>query len=226
MTTKKLELDSNPVYAFKLSQNSNYEFNFVLLTPENKFLHTPVMCKDYFQDILWCEHTGGEGSIYGLNWKSGMLDINKNKFKMAILGGQVKMEEHIKSLKSFINKFEDALGFSHTSIKKTTKDTDIVLTFSKEWTSAPPMISAFTTLIRLGALYGGGDIIEYLTGLKTIKYFPYMNVEIERLAFTLPKLKSLLAGNPFKFEYKELSGMHYAHGMGIVGFKSFVKVEE
>lgn len=224
MKTKiKLELNEEPVYPLKYNQISNYGFQFVLLD-KNQYLHTPVMCKDYFQDILWSEYLKKNTSnVYGLSWEPGRVDFKRGRLRMAIDGGAVSMAKRVPYLEKFLNAFEDSLGFKRSVVIPTTNTKVLVVDFSKEWTTCGPLISAFTTLIRISGLYTGGDAFEYLSS--PMENPPaYMKVEIARLKSTLPKLKSLLAGNTFNFPWEKLSMAMYAHGMGIMNLTDYVKV--
>ena len=41
-------------------------FKFTFLDDDNKGMHTPACCKDYFQDLFWVEHMKKElGEVYG-----------------------------------------------------------------------------------------------------------------------------------------------------------------
>lgn len=226
-----MEIDLTPIRNFRYIQISNHSFQFLLLDENNKALHSPFECKDYLQDIFYCEYTGNSHEIWGLLWKKGMLNTDVETFKMALLGGRETLKGRIPHLKSFLNQLEDAQGIPHTEVYETPNEKHIVVEFSKKWTESGPLLSAYTTAIRLAGTYEGGDIIEYLQNLwklfKTGKedVFPrYMRVDVERLNLSIGKLAALLQGKQVECCWEDFTDIEVVHDTGIIGYSDFPMV--
>lgn len=220
-----ITLNKTPLFAYHYNQESNYKFEFALINNDGKLLTTPYMCKDYLTDLFWSEYTGKKGSQYGFNWEPGRIDMSDETFRLAVMGNTVDLESQIGNLTSFINAFEDAQGFKRSVIHKTTSKNDIVVEFSKEWTTCAPLVSTLTTLIRAGGMYIAGENIKtYLQKLKNMKtadMLDYMRKEVERFNITLPRMLAVLSGAKVEYDWNKLSVMGYAHACGIVGFSEF-----
>jgi hypothetical protein len=244
---EKIAVDLRPVNTFRYNQISNYKFQFVLLGDENQALHTPVECKDYFQDIFFTESTGISTDVYGIHWEQGRVTPGEY-YRIALLGGEVSnLEQLLPNIQMFVNDFENALGFPCSHFYPTENPGVVVVEFPKEWTVNGPMISAFTSLLRLGWLYTGEEsVLKYLKkiaiykdDLKRPQNFPrFMKVEIKRLDNTIRKLASLLKGKKYEKkwddieipsdidpDYLEEFMIEYIHDFGLVDCKDFPQEE-
>ena len=226
-TKPVIKVDIVPVNTFSYSQISNHKFEFALVNKENKLVHTPFQCKDYFQDIFWTEFTQKSGSAHGLLWKPNLIDVTEKTFRFAINGGALVMEDKIDVIEAFLNKFDSALGFELSKVYPTTSKYMIIIEFSSEWVQMPPLLSAFTTLIRLSSMYKiGEDVKEYLAFLISHQsdVFPHMNVEIGRLTNTRAKLLALLQNKKPTYTWDKIQQMMSAHNLGIMNDNSFPTV--
>lgn len=236
MDEQKLHVDLTPIASFRYSEISNYQFQFLLLGKNNQALHTPVQCKDYFQDIFFTEATGVPADVYGLEWRKGMVDTDVEYFRMALNGGSLELESHIPAFQTFLNAFDSALGFRPSVVLPTDNPKIIVVDFSKEWTTGGPLLSAYTTLIRLAQLYSGEDVMEYLKKIheykdinKRPKDFPqYMGKEISRLDRTITKLAALLQGKKPESVWEDFKNstniVRDVHDLGVVNYPQFPTV--
>lgn len=229
-----IKIDESPLKTFAYSQIQNYGFSFVLLNEKFQALHTPFMCKDYLQDMFWAEYTGAtEQTVYGLTWGKGSFSVEQDRFPLCVLGGKFKMKERIPYLTELLNRFEAPLGIPLTVIEETQHDHAIVCMMPKAWTTNGPMLSSYTSLIRISGAYKGGDPIAYLKELnkpvmcpKTYKQLwtpdpSYMTPDIGRLSTTLPRFAALLHGNRPVTEWADTKNMTAAHNLGIMGFTGF-----
>lgn len=226
-----LTVDLSPINEFRYSQVDNYNFQYILLDENLRAVHSPFMCKDYLQDIFYCEYTGNSAGIWGINWKPGMLNINVDYFHMVLHGGSIEMRSKIPTLLSFVNQFELAQGIPLTEIEETEDDKMIVIKFSKQWTQNGPLLSAYTTLLRIGGTYSLEETpIEYLQRLlKEYKQTPvpfhqYMLHDVQRLPSFLEKLNALLYGQKVEHDWKSFSSIGLVHNTGIMGYKNFPKL--
>lgn len=223
-----LTIDLSPIEEFKYNQISNHKFEFVLLNPELKAIHSAFECKDYLQDIFYCEHNNRTSSIYGLKWKPGMFDVHQPRFFLALNGGTEKIGLRTEQLQKFLNTFEEVLGIEPTQVFPTESEKIIVLNFSIDWTINGPMLSAYTTLIRAAGSYEEGDVLEYLQDLvaEKIKAPAYVGIERARLAEgNLEKIAALLQGKRPEYSWSDLNSIQQAHDTGITNFSSFPRVK-
>ena len=223
-----LKIDMTPIRSFSYNQISNHYFQFLLLNEKYKAMHTPFQCKDYLQDMFWVEHTGNNQEVYGMEWEQGMLDPSEPFFNLAILGGKFTMKDRIPHLLKFLNTFEDSQGFVRSEIFETEDEHNIVIRFSKEWTQNGPLLSSFTTLIRLSGAYMSEDVVEYIKKVLENKLEnppAYMSPEISRMSSMYNKLLALLKGYKVNHAWENIESIMMAHHTGIVGFKEFPTAE-
>lgn len=233
---EKLHVDLSPVKSFRYIEISNYLFQFLMLGENHQALHTPFQCKDYLHDIFFTESTGIPTDVYGISWRKGMLNTDVDFFNMALNGGSVELEGYIPAFQSFLTVFETALGIPATIVSPTDDSKTIVLTFHKDWTVGSPILSAYTTLIRLAALYEGGDVLEYLHKIheyknpekKPANLPKYMSKEIGRLDRTLNRLAALLQGKRPDDVWANHVGtdnvIRDVHDLGIFNYVNFPQV--
>jgi hypothetical protein len=225
----KRHISTEPKYPYYYNQISNHNFELALLTQDgSQILHTVVQCKDYFQDMFWCEYNNVEGDVYGLSWKPGMIDTNAEFHEMALFGGSVLMEPHAENLQKLINYFDEAQGFPLTTVTTTDNKKIIIVKFSREWTTAGPLLSALTSIIRISGSYIGQDPIVFFTELLRAKVaggsLPgpvYSHVDISRLPVIFSKLMALLHGSKVVLPWSDIKSTGSAHNTGICGWAGF-----
>jgi len=228
-----IKLDTVPTFNFTYYQISNFDFCVSFVDKNNKVLTTPTPCKDYLQDIIWSETTGKSIDVYGLKWKQGNFDITTPTTKLALFGGLVKLNGMVENMQVFLNHFDKAQGMEPSKIYLTEDDKVIVVEFDSNWTKGGgPLISAFTTAIRVCGLYTGEAPIDYLKKVfdaykKTKSIKPdYMKVEVARLETNLKKLAALLAGMKTKYSWHDIDGHNFyeVHSYGITNCYDFPAV--
>lgn len=229
-----LTIDLNPIKEFRYNQIGNHNFNFLLLDKKLRAVHSPFQCKDYLQDIFFCEYTGQSANIYGMSWKQGMFDTTGPRFNMALMGGKAVLRDSMKTMQAFVNIFEKAIKIPKSKIEETNIPENVVIRFSKKWTENGPLLSTFTTLIRLSGAYKEGDPFEYLQGL--LKYVrenptfyttnnnpfpPFMNVDLMRLESYIWKLKAVLEGEKVQHKWTDFTNIQYVHDVGISRYADY-----
>ena len=239
MTKKKLQVeekeritvDLNPVRNFQYCQISNHNFNYLLTDKDYRALHTPTPCKDYLQDIFFTEYTGEASEVYGLHWEQGMFDTSQEFFNLAIMGGNYELESKIPQMEAILQSLDKAQGIPLTTVLPTNNPKIILIKFHKDWTRNGPTLSAYTSMVRIGAYYQGEEPMEFLKKMlsysgsnKPADLPVYMNVEIGRLSRTIDKFAALYAGEKAECPWEDFKGLGATtriHDMGIVNFKKF-----
>jgi len=229
--SEKVHVDMTPIKEFRYCQISNHKFQYLLVDKNYRALHSPFECKDYIQDIFYTEYTGHSGEIWGMLWKQGMLDMDVEYFKLALHGGSLELEEKAPHLQKFLNTFEEALGIPESKVYGTDDPKIIVVEFNKEWTVNGPLLSAYTTLIRISGGYAGKESpMEYLKELSKYssweqtppnKYPRYITPDVGNLGTSLNRFSALLKGLRPKHDWNSFNNMSRVHNTGIVGFKQF-----
>jgi hypothetical protein len=230
---QKIHVNLTPVFAYNYNQISNHEFQLALCNNKYQILHTMFQCKDYFQDILWCEYNKKSEHVYGLKWEPGNLNINDDTFRLVLLYREESMEERAPFIQQLVNYFDAAQGFRPTKVLPTDDPSTIVVEFDSAWTKSGPLISAFTTIVRISGLYKGEDPIEYFKSMLSLtrsqfswKVGKYSRVDSVRLPTTLPKLAALLAGKTVDLPWTSFPTANYAHSTGIYGYPNFPTVQD
>lgn len=211
-------------------------FTFTFIDANNRGLHSPAQCKDYFQDLFWSEYNGKPCSVWGFTWKPGTLSKDAKTYRVALQEKGSKLMELAPQLLGFLHHFEGAQNFLYSGVYDTTNPDTIVLEFDARWTHSAPMISAFTSLVRLGFTYPGGDVMEYLAMLQAKanpedwrKKDPAVHrrclPDAQRLKVIGPRIKALLGGVFPTLPYTEIETAGGAHNTGIVGWGKFPEVK-
>lgn len=217
-----ITVNETPIHEFKYVQVSNYGFCYALLSPENQYMHTPFMCKDYLQDIVWSETTGMSSDLWGIKWNKGMFDITQKRFRIALIGGSVSMKSRAKNLQVLLNHFDDAQGIDRSEVFYTQDNSIIVVDFdSAGWTFCGPMLSALTTIIRVSPQYKASmspkEYLEDVYNRRNTDLTPkFMQVEAQRLESTLPKLLALLDSKKIPMDWSVSTNVRHAHNNGIM----------
>lgn len=218
-------------------------FTFSLLDDNDVSMHTQAQCKDYFQDLWWAENTGKNADVWGFTWKPGTipLDVPSYRFALRESGSQYDLSEKMPQVAAFLHHFETALGYKPLSTWEPTSEHNVViLTFPAGWTKYNPMVSALTTIIRLGLMYEGGDPVKMLEakakewesvadkfsyGKPVQGFYNATHADMGRINTVLPRLKALLKGKEAKPAWSKFPSGHSAHEGGIIGYKDFPEVK-
>jgi hypothetical protein len=227
MSDQIIEVDFTPIYEFHYCQIPNFEYCFLLIDEQNRALHSPFECKDYLQDMFYCEYEKKAAGIWGIHWKPGMINMDVEKFRVVLMGGGEILEPRIAHLKEFLNAFDTALGFELSEVYPTKSSERIVVEFDKRWTQNGPLLSAYMTLLRLYGLYEGGDVREYLKKLEltsTKNASPnFMQKDVSNMIayHGASRYAALLDGKIPESKWSDFNNMTEVHDTGVFGFKNF-----
>lgn len=222
--SENLHVDLTPIRKFRYNQIANHKFQYLLLDPQNRALHTPFECKDYLQDMFYCEYTGESGEIYGMDWNPGTINLLSDTYSLALLWPKKDLSQDVTNLQTFLNHFEDALDIPRSEVLNTDSEDTIVVKFSRKWTENGPLLSSLTTIIRIAGEYKGEDPLEYLKSLpsRTKDVRVYMVVDINRM--NLKRFAALLQGKKPEHNWSDFHDMMSVHNTGMVRFQNFPEV--
>ncbi len=174
----------------KISQIPKEGIEFAWISEDYQQLHQLVWCKDFLQDVIFGHLNSRETEIYKFNYNP-VVDPKPymQKTRMIISNwkdhsfGQ-KVEEN---LVPFLNAIEKRLKMQKTTFQKcdkvppTYKKSGIyLLEGDPRWMIAPPMISMFSLLIRVGMLHQVdetfGSTLRKLRDGKIAPYYPTISL--------------------------------------------------
>ena len=127
-----------------------------------------VYCKDFLHDAIWAFLNKSSISIYDFKYKYGdnpplsvdqtLLAFRNTQFK----GKDENFHAMLRPCLEFLQAVDRQLGFRPTQIFPVEHEESPcwLIVADGAWQHAPPMISLFTLLVRLGCFHNPGDSIE------------------------------------------------------------------
>jgi hypothetical protein len=210
-----------------------------LLDENLKSLHKAVNCKDYLQDLFWCEYTKREDSQYGFYWKPTLGEpfltqewyivgfTCSNKFALLGKDGTVFSSKNIEGLTKVLHHMEKCLDIPESTVQQTDKD-EFFVKFHRKWTEKPTMLSTFLLMCRAGLDYSDefGDVEKYLLTIGDIDYaklpFSYSDNAVTYLSSLNGKatLDKLFQGKPnFRLTWESMECIRSVHNYS--GFSDY-----
>lgn len=224
----------------QITQDVPVKFSFVNETPEGDYrlLHTPFICRDYFNECVAGNRFKQKHSIYGFAWdpKQHSLDEDHTKLYVDVsdfLSG--KEAESLHELVFAIRDFELELGRSFTKVLPTESPTEFVFIADKKWQESCLGMNIYTMMIKCickaGSRFNGlGTAISLPTILDEVSktytkeggYLRFLQEKVEGFSATLDVYSALvwLADNADLIEFKEpqggyeyIAGLHNSSGI-------------
>lgn len=158
----------------KLCQVPKEGLEYALVSPNLEQVHQLVWCKDFIQDAIYGHLNQRQVEIYGFTYDpktSPPVDMDRTR----LLITNYKDKEFGQRLQTncldLLHHVEGRLKMSKTKVERCSGAPPVyrfsgvwLLSSSKRWMKAPPMVSFYTFLIRIGMVHVPGDTLE-----KTIK---------------------------------------------------------
>jgi len=186
-------------------------------------------CKDYLNDVVWSENTGGEGLFYGLRSKPcGCFGARYAYIAISILphsgDPKYKHAKHEKLIEgllslcdpkrpSLLRQAEEALGIKFKTRSFDAGDGVVIAFLPRFWTKYMYLISLWSLLTRLDITYDGKlDLIKYMETYSWDDTYIVKGV--------LPKFKRILKGELPKqpMPNANLANTHNVHNAGAYSF--------
>lgn len=196
-----------------------------------------VFCKDFLQDAIHARIINEKRGIHGFYYDpSQNKTINLNKTLILVANSEdVLLEQRMESCLDFIHQLEDKFSFNtKTKILKCLspplkyiRSGVFCFEASKRWIIAPPMISMYTLLIRVGLGHTiGQKFNKTLEKIELKEQKPYQHVDGHRIQHAIKSINYIISkgdkkifGNKIKDNYPKhikTSVMH--NDLGIIGF--------
>jgi hypothetical protein len=151
--------------------SSGLEFAFI--GPEGIQCHSFAYCKDFLQDAIQATLHKKTSSIWGFSYDYKVnppLDLENTRMAVRYKG-RATLEEEVKNSVRFMNEIESELGFASTTVHDGGKHANAqtyVFISDKKWMHAPPLISMYSLLLRVGLNYKDGGWLKHLEAGKFI----------------------------------------------------------
>ena len=137
----------------QVSQGVPIKFSFVNETSEGDYilLHTPFICRDYFNECVAGNRFKQIHSIYGFAWdpKKHSLDEDHTKLYVDVSDCLSRLEANfLQSMIFSLRDFELELGRSFTKIILTESPTEFIFIADKKWQETCLGMNIYTLLIK------------------------------------------------------------------------------
>jgi len=136
-------------------------------------LHPFAYCKDYLQDAVFSTVNKESIHIYGFSFVPGInKPVNMKETIVALTDASKDAKTLLREAKArgmFMREIDEIVGTKKkTVIKQVTNLDNKVFIFisDKVWLHSPPLLSLYLLLLRVGRLYEGGDVIDYVKNFK------------------------------------------------------------
>ena len=210
---------------------------YAFASEDNKQCCPFVFCKDFLQDCVWGQLYGKVATIFGFTFNpknDPHLDMNKCKLLVTNSADPKEFKNRIEKCVLFINQIEKALHLIRTVAYECelppphyTKCGVFLLESSRRWLEAPPLVSLYTLLIRVGFVYNGTDtFMEHIAKVQEGKISPYQRNDASYLKSADKGIKQIMELGYRKIFYIDPK-KNYPEGIqtgvlhnstGIVGF--------
>lgn len=184
-------------------------------------------CKDYMNDIVYCEHMKTDIDIHGLTYSHKeifdskfsymaikILDTTSKVVYLTLEEDKKALEDNYKNIQRLLNWIEDKIDVRHSTIYKA-NDGYYIVKMPYYWSSQTYLISLYTLLIRLSLQYDG-------------KIDPYVFLDTHKATganagiWPMARIKLLLLCMGYKtkqeFTLKQKEGIH---NTGILAYNDF-----
>jgi hypothetical protein len=195
-----------------LVEGVHFGFEYHMIDKNGKGLTPPIQCKDFLTDLFWSERTNKPITIYGFKWEPGKLK-EADHYYMALKYNNQKMKQYREPLESFLNDWEERLGFPRSDVDLDDDGTALIVRFSRQWTEKPVIFSAFTLFLRVGCQYSGGGISSFLKKfVKQEKVWASVDKNYIGSEKGAARIERMLKGETFKQTYDEFKEAYSIHG--------------
>lgn len=195
-----------------LIEGVHFGFEYHMIDKGGNGLTPPIQCKDFLTDLFWSERTKKPIKIYGFSWEPGKLKESK-EYYIALRYNNQSMKKSREPLESFLNDWEERLGFPRSDVDLDDDGTALIVRFSRDWTEKPVIFSAFTLFLRVGCQYNGGGISDFLKDfIKQEKVWASVDKQYLSSEKGAARVKQMLKGETFKQSYSDFTDMYSIHG--------------
>lgn len=144
----------------RIIQTSHEGIQYSFLSKSNDQVCPFVFCKDFLHDVVYSAVNKIPIDIYKFRYNP-FEDPSVNFDKIAlILKFQDKNFDKKDAIVDFINKFEKKLKFEPSHFNYCNENECVVFYGDKKWMHAPPLVSLYALLIRIGCSHKNKDSLN------------------------------------------------------------------
>ena len=185
MITDQVSILWKPKLA-RVAQIFGRGIEYALVSEDYRQIHQFVYCKDFLQDTIHAYLNGTKLDLYSFRY-DGVLSIPVHLDSTRLLIASYRdaqFKQKIEPILDFLNQIEDRLKMKKTEVfackapMPTYKRSGVyMLEGSKRWMKAPPLISLYTFLVRLGCSHVvDRPFEETIKGVQSGKIVPYQKI--------------------------------------------------
>lgn len=167
-----------------ISQIPKDGMEFAYVSEDYKQVHQLVWCKDFMQDTIFGSLHNTPFEIYGFKYdpaKNPAICKDKTRIMVCNWRDQEFEQKLLMNCKEFLHGIEKRLKMKNTIFEKCVNPPPIyrrsgvfIIEGSRRWMIAPPMISLYTLLIRIGMVHPiGQNVAQTLAQIYDGSLSPY-----------------------------------------------------
>lgn len=163
----EIQVKWHPKTLKNISQIPTDGMEYAFVSEDNKQVHQLVWCKDFMQDVIFGFVNNEPVDIFGFEYDpSRDVPISRSKTRIMVCNWRDKDFEQklLNNCAEFIHGIETQLKMRYTQFSKCTNPPPIyrksgvfVVEGSKRWMVAPPMMSFYTLMLRIGMVHPMGQ---------------------------------------------------------------------
>jgi len=168
----------------KICQIPKDGLEYALVSEDYRQVHQLVWCKDFLQDAIYGHINHKKINIYGFEYNpdtSPPIYLDQTRILITNWKDADFARKLLENCQEFLHEIEEILKLRKTVIERCEnpppryrKAGVFLLNGSKRWMHAPPMISLYTLLIRVGFVHPLGQSAQAtLNQIKANKLIPY-----------------------------------------------------
>jgi len=232
----------HPASSIKILQVYNKGLEFALVSDKFEQCHPFVWCKDFLHDVIFSTIHQQKFDIYRFFYNP---ENNPNaclkEIRLLVTNSKdSKLPKKIDACIEFMNQIEESLGMPKTKVRKCLNAPQeykygvYLFQGNKRWLNAPPMISLYSFLIRIGLCHQIGT--NYNTTINLIKngfLKPYQPKDSKWLCDIEPSIYKIIRYSDKKIFYRDIKKNYPKHllidrihnNLGIMSFSTDMRLK-
>lgn len=232
----------HPASEIKILQIYNKGLEFALVSDNFEQCHPFVWCKDFLHDVIFATIHQKKFDIYRF-----FYDSERNpkaclkEIRLLVTNSKdSKLPAKIEACIEFLNQIEEAFGIPNSKVRKCLKAPQqykygvYLFQGNKRWLNAPPMISLYSFLIRIGLCHQVGT--SYSTTINLVKsgiIKPYQPKDSKWLYEIEPSIHKIMKYSDKKIFYRDITKNYPKHllidrvhnNLGIMSFATDMRLK-
>lgn len=228
----------------KILQIYSKGLEYSLVSSNYEQCHAFVWCKDFLHDVIYATIHNRWFEVYKFKYNPEVLPTPcLSKTRLLLTNSKdKKFSQKIPAVIDFINQIEDKLDIKKTVSRQCSDPPEgyekagvFLFEGSKRWIQAPPMLSLYSLLLRIGFCHTLGDSFENtIEGVKSGKIKPYQRRDNCWLKSVEPALQKIMRLGDRRIFHKNIK-INYPVNMqidmihnrlGVIGFAADINLKD